>query len=197
MYIFNQPQHLYKITTRQNNLEEELINDILQFSESLPTKKAEVNDQTDIDTTRQSYIKWINFSDETSNLFNFLTDIFKQVNSLYYNFNIEGSYDSIQYTEYHHSIQGKYDWHMDSGFSMGYPNRKLSLTIQLSDPTEYEGGDVEVWYPDPNKGNLIEKLPREKGKVIIFPSYLWHRVTPVTKGVRKSLVWWVGGTIWR
>jgi PKHD-type hydroxylase len=59
----------------------------------------------------------------------------------------------------------------------------------LTDSALYEGGDLEIW----QGGEVRDKTPRGSGIVIIFPSYMMHRVTPVTKGVRRSLVLWVGG----
>lgn len=70
----------------------------------------------------------------------------------------------------------------------GKANRKLSLVCQLSDPSEYEGGEFQI-----NPGGSILVPERTKGTVIIFPSYLVHRVAPVTKGTRRSLVLWVEG----
>jgi len=73
-----------------------------------------------------------------------------------------------------------------------YSKRKISITVQLSDPDEYEGGDFEFLI-----GKEIIKLPRKKGCAIVFPSYFLHRVTPVTKGTRKSLVLWGSGQPFR
>jgi PKHD-type hydroxylase len=70
--------------------------------------------------------------------------------------------------------------------------RKISITVQLSDPNDYEGGVLEL-----NVGNTIVQMPKEKGCAVLFPSYILHRVTPVTKGIRKSLVLWVGGTTFK
>ena len=74
--------------------------------------------------------------------------------------------------------------------SAGYPlnQRKISMTVQLSDGGEYEGGDFEIM-----RNREPEKLPKGKGTVLVFPSYILHRVTPVTSGIRKSLVLWLGG----
>ena len=94
----------------------------------------------------------------------------------------------IQYTEYHASNNGHYDWHQDIGPGDA-SLRKISLTVQLTDSALYEGGDLEIW----QGGEVRDKTPRGSGIVIIFPSYMMHRVTPVTKGVRRSLVLWVGG----
>ncbi len=99
----------------------------------------------------------------------------------------------IQYTEYHGSEEGRYDWHHDIDWNWdGEGDRKLSVTIQLSDPNDYEGGHFEF-------GEVEQPLPesRDKGTVLVFPSYLQHRVAPVTSGVRKSLVAWFHGPRWR
>lgn len=83
---------------------------------------------------------------------------------------------------------GHYTWHVDS-----YPpdehgfQRKLSCSILLNDHSEYEGGDLEI------EGTKNEGMPRKKGSIIVFPSILRHRVTPVTSGVRYSAVCWAMG----
>ena len=72
-------------------------------------------------------------------------------------------------------------------------DRKLSMTVQLTDPTEYEGGDFHL-------DDSVEPLPsfsKDKGSVLIFPSYINHKVSPVTKGIRRSLVAWFSGPRWR
>jgi PKHD-type hydroxylase len=99
----------------------------------------------------------------------------------------------IQYTEYHATNRGKYDWHHDVDWNNPSGlDRKLSVTVQLSDPSEYEGGDfqfMEVEQPS--------EEAKTKGTILMFPSYLQHRVTPVTDGVRKSLVLWFTGPRWQ
>ena len=71
--------------------------------------------------------------------------------------------------------------------------RKVSITVQLSDTDDYEGGNLEIW----SGGDNVKIAPRGRGNVVIFPSYMMHRVTPVTKGTRKSFVLWVGGEHYR
>ena len=99
----------------------------------------------------------------------------------------------IQFTEYHATEGGKYDWHHDVDWNNeGETDRKLSLTVQLSDPSDYEGGDFEF--------AEVEQLPdfaKQQGTVMVFPSFYAHRVTPVTSGVRRSLVAWFSGPKWR
>ena len=85
-----------------------------------------------------------------------------------------------------------YDWHMDIEEMKYYQTeRKISMSIQLSEDTDYEGCDLEFLHvaPDPDQ--------RERGTVIAFPSYFQHTVTPCTKGIRRCLVAWADGPLWR
>lgn len=137
---------------------------------------------------RSSKIKWIPHSDDWNWLYNKFQDMIAEANDELWNFNIYDIVEEIQYTEYHASDMGHYDWHQDIGPGDA-SLRKISLTVQLTDSNLYEGGDLEIW----QGGEVRDKTPRGSGIVIIFPSYMMHRVTPVTKGVRRSLVLWVGG----
>jgi PKHD-type hydroxylase len=94
--------------------------------------------------------------------------------------------EQLQLSEYNGDDEGHYDWHMDCGKEVN--TRKLSLSIQMSDPEEYEGGELNI-----HTHAGISTAPKLKGTVILFPSYLLHRVTKVTKGNRKSLVCWIHG----
>jgi PKHD-type hydroxylase len=108
--------------------------------------------------------------------------------------------EEFQFTTYG---EGKfYDWHMDTD-SKPYKTgdlkgkmRKLSVTISLSDGKDYDGGDFELDFRNtsPNKTNrLILKELRNKGSLVVFPSFIWHKVHPVTRGKRLSLVLWNNG----
>jgi len=112
-----------------------------------------------------------------------------QANKDFFNFELSSLTENLQYTEYDESVQGHYDWHFDIGEGPLNCNRKLSISIQLSDPADYEGGQLEF-----AMGKVAEK---EQGTMVIFPSYLQHRVTPVTKGTRRSLVTWITGQPFR
>ena len=94
---------------------------------------------------------------------------------------------------------GRYEWHQDIGPDLG-SIRKISITVQLSEPDDYEGGDLELWlggnYEECKKEGFI-KSPRKAGCVFLFPSYMMHRVAPLTKGTRKSFVLWLGGAHYR
>ena len=112
--------------------------------------------------------------------------------------------ESCQFTKY--KLNQYYDWHQDS-WDKPYnkPNsvnehgkiRKLSMTLQLTDGSEYQGGELEFDFRnyDPHMRDESKHLRRAKeilpkGSIIVFPSFVWHRVKPVTKGVRYSLVMW-------
>ncbi len=104
-----------------------------------------------------------------------------------YGFTLSGFFEGAQVAAY--SQAGHYDWHIDLGEEY-YSNRKLSLSVQLSDPADYDGGELEFKATD-------ELAPRQQGALIAFPSYLLHRVRPVTRGRRYSLVSWVSGPPFR
>lgn len=114
------------------------------------------------------------------------------LNDKHFNVDIIGLFDNIMYLRYEADENdpdnhGKFDWHKDTGYGH-HAMRKLSVTISLSDPSEYEGGDFIIF--DSGEKNL-GKL--KMGEAIIFPSYMQHRVTPVTKGIRQALVVFVYG----
>ena len=118
-----------------------------------------------------------------------------------WNYDIEGC-DPIQYGTY--SDGGKYDWHIDEearvekmGVNNQYLMRKLSMTIWLNDPDEYEGGEFDIESEGPHISPRYDTLKLKKGSIVIFPSNKWHRVRSVTSGVRKSLVTWFRGPSFR
>jgi PKHD-type hydroxylase len=97
----------------------------------------------------------------------------------------------MQVTEYCGEQGGYYHWHHDVQWNgQAVSDRKLSVTVQLSGADEYEGGDFEF---DEVKTNADF---RSKGTVLVFPSYLRHRIHPVTSGTRCALVAWFFGPRW-
>lgn len=100
----------------------------------------------------------------------------------------------IQYTEYDAKYKGHYSMHHDIDFQRNDGiDRKVSITVQLSDPSEYEGGDFVFDLPE----SPDPKLTKQKGTILVFPSYHMHAVMPITKGLRKSLVAWFYGPQWK
>ena len=104
--------------------------------------------------------------------------------------------ETLQFTLYNEKDKGHYDWHPDTNWVEDEPSqRKLSIIMQLSNPSEYEGGAFELTDADFTKQDKFNL--QQKGSVLIFPSFIKHRVTPVTKGERKSLVGWIEGPSFR
>ena len=148
---------------------------------------------TDNQNYRSSDIKWIN-CESNQNISNLLWSYAKIANKNAFGFDVNYLND-IQFTTYKASENGKYDWHHDTFWgNPSMSDRKLSLVMQLTDPFEYEGGDFHLdhQYQQPNREDL-----RKKGTIIVFPSFIKHCVTPVTKGTRQSLVAWFEGPKFR
>lgn len=134
---------------------------------------------------REGKVFWI-----THETIPWLTDRLLQaiwkINDKCFGFNITGIFDSIQLTKY--KVGDFYSAHRDCGPGK-LRFRKISFTIQLSDPADYKGGILDI-YGQP-------AAETEQGTIIIFPSFMLHKVTPVTHGERFSLVSWIVGAEWR
>ena len=136
------------------------------------------------ETKRQSTISWIEFK-KMQPVYDDLRYLVQKINRNNFGFNNIKITEPAQVSEY--SKGQFYDWHTDSSIDMDTepPVRKLSMTLLLNDPSEFEGGNLEI---------AEKKMSHMKqGHAAIFASFLQHRVTPVTKGVRKSLVVWFSG----
>lgn len=158
-----------------------------KLAESRNAIEASTGDNQKENKIRVSDVTWIECSQDSEWLYDRLAHISNQLNGQFYRFDLFGFQEDLQYTIYDSATQGHYTWHVDSGFSTKV-SRKLSVVVQLSDPSEYEGGDLEIM-----TGVDPIKVDKKKGLVTVFPSYVLHRVTPVTKGIRKSLVVWCVG----
>ena len=143
-----------------------------------------------VDTkTRTSHISWIPFN-KMPEMYSTLEQIVNKTNNNHFGFEGVKITEQAQYTEY--PAGGFYDWHIDSDINgMNEPPvRKISMTCLLSHESEFEGGGLELMSDG--------KIARPKqGQAIFFASYIRHRVIPITKGVRKSLVMWFGGPSFR
>lgn len=136
-------------------------------------------------------VKWIRLDENTNWLFKKIIDKINEVNSKNFDFQLKFVED-LQFSEYTEEKRGFYSKHRDCGDKKSFDNyvdiRKLSFTIQLTDENEYEGGQLIFHLNDEKK-----KAPKSKGTIVFFESDILHEVTPVTKGVRHSLVSWVQG----
>jgi len=139
-----------------------------------------------VDTkTRTSHISWIPFN-KMPEMYSTLEQIVNKTNNNHFGFEGVKITEQAQYTEY--PAGGFYDWHIDSDIvGMNEPPvRKISMTCLLSHESEFEGGGLELM----SEGKIARP---KQGQAIFFASYIRHRVIPITKGVRKSLVMWFGG----
>ena len=140
---------------------------------------------------RSSNINWIsNVHGKTDWLYERVAGLFQSANFNMWNADIQTIFDSIQYGRYDSEKEGHYGYHLDLGENV--PRRKLSMSILLDDPAEYEGGGFFI-----KRGMTPILVPLKKGDVVVFPSFLLHKVEPVTQGVRRSLVSWASGPTWR
>lgn len=135
--------------------------------------------------TRKSKTSWIEPCEESEWLFRKLTDVIVKANNDFFGFDLFGLMEPLQFTIYDEK-GSKYSPHIDK--IKNQITRKLSLVLQLSDPKEYEGGDLELFLE--KRGSKIKK---KRGYISIFPSYTLHGVKPVTSGKRYSLVVWAHG----
>lgn len=162
---------------------------IIRIGESLQVGEARISgDRLDTDY-RDSKTSWLFPNEVNGWIFERLTGVILQTNAQWFRFDLTGLYQGLQFTKYEAPSQ-HYTWHQDSGPNCGI--RKLSLSLQLSDPDDYEGGELEFMLgADPGR------FEKKRGLIGFFPSWTLHRVTPVTKGTRYSLVAWVSGPPFR
>ena len=139
-----------------------------------------------VDTkTRTSHISWIPFA-KMQEMYKVIENIMLKTNSNHFGFDGMRLTEPAQYTEY--PTGGFYDWHIDSDVNCANepPIRKISMTCLLSPESEFEGGGLELM----SDGKIVRP---KQGQAIFFASYIRHRVIPISKGIRKSLVMWFGG----
>ena len=135
---------------------------------------------------RITTISWIPFR-ALPEMYRIIERSMKQVNGNHFGYEGMTITESAQFTEYPKG--GFYNWHIDADINCEHepPVRKISMTILLSNPSEFEGGELEFL----SEGNQPPQLVQ--GQAIYFCSFIRHRVNKVKKGIRRSLVMWFGG----
>ena len=167
--------------------------DMIKMGQSQPNKDAAVGVGKPGDTKRSGVnkkkrvttISWIPFS-VAKPFYSIIERWILNTNINHFDFDGIKITEQAQYTEYPKG--GFYDWHMDSAMEMSdMPTvRKISMTLLLSDPKDFKGGELELL-------GSKKRIELKRGYAIFFASFIRHRVKPVTKGNRKSLVMWFGG----
>lgn len=164
--------------------------DFLQNKARMADARAQVGGNLqgeDLAVIRRSKVSWLSNDSDNEWVFTRLAHVASALNSQYYRFDLTGFGEPLQLTNYDQSEHGMYEWHQDYGGKRGV-SRKLSLVLQLTDPSQYEGGNLEVL-----TNSEPQQVRKQRGLIAAFPSYVLHRVTPVTSGSRQTLVSWVSG----
>ena len=159
---------------------------IINYGNSYNKNKALIGSENPLnENIRKSNVAWIYPNSETFEIYERLSNVVQNLNNEFFKFDLFGFCEGLQFTEYK-SPDGHYKAHLDS--MTGKNVRKLSIVLQLSDPKDYEGGNLLIY-----QSNDPTFIHQEQGTLIAFPSYMLHQVAPVTKGIRYSLVAWITG----
>ena len=198
--IFWVPQHrepqwkTYMVETTEPVLTPQQCNELIRIGQSEPEMKGETlrEDKSTISEQRKSTISWIPL-DKAIPIYQIIKRWMETVNSNHFGFDAMQMTEKGQYAKY--SKGDLYNWHMDIGVGTQNmpPIRKISMTLLLNDPKEFEGGNLEI-FGGKTLDSEQNKFKVKQGYAVFFASFLIHRVAPVTKGIRKSLVMWFGGT---
>lgn len=191
---FNVSEHAFVTYRDAFNLDE--LNEIIRVCETLEKEDGILGDNNDSNVLaiRRSKVAWLGLTNETEWIYNRMSLATRRLNGEFYKFDLFGFDEKMQYTVYESSDEGHYTWHLDNGIGMNHSlsPRKLSLVLQLSDPRDYDGGDLELF-----AGSEVSVVTKERGLITAFPSFRLHRVTPVSSGVRRTLVVWACGPAFR
>lgn len=141
---------------------------------------------------RRAEVAWLDDIPQAAWVLDRMMTVVAQANREGFSFDLTDFGESPQVARYGAERQGHFDWHSDIGAGNWAAKRKLTIVVQLSDPADYQGGTLEL-RPD----STIIEAPRNRGTATIFPSFVLHRVTPVTLGTRWSLTLWSHGPRFR
>lgn len=169
------------------------LDDLARYCDTLPPEPARLTG-SGTDGIRTTDVAWVHRNAQTEDLYLRMEATVLRLNADLFHFNLTGL-TTMQYAVYRHEEAGYFDWHSDYGRYRGDPGqepRKITLSLQMSDGASYEGCDLEVRAAHP-----IDVAARERGTLMAFRANALHRVTPITRGVRKALVVWAIGPEFR
>jgi PKHD-type hydroxylase len=168
---------------------------ITELGDSLVLEKAELSvGGQGYENIRSTLVSWVDRNPETEMLYRRMEDAVLALNARFFRFDLSGM-ANFQYALYGGPEGGHFDWHKDYGRDPSDPAReprKVTLSLQLSDPSGYEGCELQV-----RAGNKIDIAPKARGTLVAFPANVLHQVTPILSGVRKTLVVWAVGPDFR
>ena len=143
---------------------------------------------------RATKVAWVPRGSQTDTLYRRVEEAVLQLNARYFRFDLSGL-AMFQYALYGGAEGGHFDWHKDYGRDPTDPDqepRKLTLSLQLSEASDYEACDLQV-----RGGHQIDTAPRQRGTLVAFPANILHQVTPIRSGIRRALVVWAVGPEFR
>lgn len=172
---------------------------VIELGETLRVQAAELASGDPIDdATRRSKVAWIEPTGESGWLFDKVAVLAQKANRAY-GFDLTGFGEDLQYTVYDEP-GAFYTWHQD-GLTGEVATRKLAIVVQLTDPDEYVGADLELFDSvadlSPIELESAHQRCRARGTAVAFPAFEYHRVTPLVSGLRRSLVVWASGPPFR
>ena len=157
-----------------------------------PKKDAGLVRATTAHQIRRADLVWLDDLPQAAWVMDRMIGLVAAANRQSFGFDLTEFAESPQVARYEAERAGHFDWHSDIGAGVLAAKRKLTVVVQLSDPGDYQGGTLEL-RPDSN----VTQTPRDRGTATIFPSFVLHRVTPVTQGTRWSLTLWSHGPAFR
>jgi len=168
---------------------------IVRYGDSLALEKAELSaGGAGYDSIRETLVAWVERNPQTEFFHRRLEEAVLALNARFFRFDLSGL-ASFQYALYGGPQGGHFEWHKDYGRDPSDPGReprKLTLSLQLSDPADYDGCELQV-----RGGHQIDTAPKARGTLVAFPANVLHQVTPISRGVRRSLVIWAVGPEFR
>jgi len=177
--------HVENWAWRNGIFSDEELDAIIRIGTQTELEKGVTYGPVQDEKTRNSSVQFLYPNQFTNWIFARLTMAITEINQQFFQFDLTGINQGLQFTRY--TAPGEhYDWHVDRGYLTA--TRKLSLSLQLNDPSEYRGGELQLKF-----GRKDMTVKNERGMITFFPSYTLHRVKPVTQGTRYSLVAWVEG----
>lgn len=180
----------YEVWGMAQELSPEMCQDITDECLRFPSEEAKVSNSSNNVTgkVRDSHVRWV----DSPRVMSLLDHYTRMANRESFGVDVDRIY-SAQFTEYHGDRRHYFDWHGDTMWTNNPHalDRKLTTIVQLTPRSNYEGGELQI-------ANLnLDTGLHEQGSIIVFLSFMSHRVTPVTEGCRNSLVSWMEGPVWR
>lgn len=168
---------------------------LVRLGDSLALEKAELSGGgLGYENIRSTKVAWVPRQPGTEALYRRMEEAVLELNARYFRFDLSGL-AMFQYALYGGPEGGHFEWHKDYGRDPTDPDqepRKLTLSLQLSDASDYEGCDLQL-----RAGHQIDTAPRARGTLVAFPANVLHQVTPIRSGIRRSLVAWAVGPEFR